>query len=70
VLRMSERLATRLAEDAGPDLSQQIDRAYRTAYGRPPSTEELPPVRAFAERHGLAAMCRGLLNSSEFLYVD
>ncbi|MDZ4686736.1 MAG: DUF1553 domain-containing protein [Planctomycetaceae bacterium] len=70
MLRMSDRLAARLVHDAGDDLSQQIDLAYRVAYGRRPALEEVPAVRAFAKRHGLPAMCRGLLNASEFLYVD
>ena len=32
--------AERVAAEAGPDPGRQIDRAYRTALGRPPTPEE------------------------------
>uniref|UniRef100_A0A7C2K204 DUF1553 domain-containing protein n=1 Tax=Schlesneria paludicola TaxID=360056 RepID=A0A7C2K204_9PLAN len=70
VLRMAERLATRLQNDVGDDAAQQIEALYRACYSRPPSADETALVRPFLDRHGLPAVCRGVLNSSEFLYVD
>ena len=44
--------------------------AVRLAYQREPTRDELTAMTAFAEKHGLAALCRTLLNSNEFLFVD
>jgi len=44
--------------------------AVRLVYQREPTEEELVAFAAFSEKHGLAAMCRLLLNSNEFLFVD
>jgi len=70
VLRMADRLAERLARQAGADIEPQIVLAYELAYGRQPEAHELKLTRSFVEEHGLAALCRVILNSSEFLYVD
>jgi hypothetical protein len=70
MLRMADRLAARLQHEVGDDVAQQIDALYRACYTRPPNPEETELVRAFIARHGLPAACRGMLNSSEFLYVD
>jgi mono/diheme cytochrome c family protein len=64
----SEHLARRLQTEAGPDRAAQIRRAFEIVLSRPPAPEEL---RKFQEFSGpLAAVCRVLLNSNEFLYVD
>ncbi|HEV3023336.1 MAG TPA: DUF1553 domain-containing protein, partial [Pirellulales bacterium] len=70
LLRMSERFAERLRDEAGDDLAAAIDRACRLAYSRPVAAEELPALREFAANHGLAALARVIFNSNEFLYVD
>jgi hypothetical protein len=67
---MAERAAERLRRDAGPDLDRQVVRAYELAYGRPPTARAAALVRPFAARHGLAALCRVIFNSNEFLQVD
>src|SRR5207247_8328167 len=41
----SRLFAERLAELAGPDKDKQIDRAFRLALGRPPSTPEVEQAR-------------------------
>lgn len=68
-LDMSRALAGRLTEDAGNDVAAQIDRACRLCYSRPATDEELATCRQLVERHGLAALCRVLLNTSEMIYV-
>jgi hypothetical protein len=70
VLRMSERFAERLEREAEGDAEQRVRRAYALAYAREPAAEELRVLLPFVERHGLAELCRVLLNSNEFLYVD
>jgi len=40
------------------------------AYGREPDVEEIELAESFIHQHNLAAMCRVLFNSNEFLYVD
>jgi hypothetical protein len=70
VLRMSDRWAERLTRDAGREPAAQIVRAYELAYGRSPTSAELERNQPFVSAHGLAAFCRVIFNSSEFLYVD
>ena len=55
-------------ETAG--LDAQAERAFLLALGRRPSADELASSRALVETHGLRALCWGLLNTSEFLYVE
>jgi hypothetical protein len=65
VLRHSEHFAARIAKDAHP-----VRRAFRLALLREPTTEEAERFAAYAQKHGLAAMCRVLFNSNEFLFVE
>jgi hypothetical protein len=68
VLRQCEHLAARLEREA-PDLPGRIDRGYRLLLGRAPSADEAVQLTAFAQKHSLAAACRVLVNSNEFLFV-
>jgi hypothetical protein len=70
VLRMADIFAERVEKDAGPDLGKQIARAFRIAYARRPTEEELATVRRVVEKHGLAVFARAIFNSNELLYVD
>jgi hypothetical protein len=70
ILRMADRFAERIRREAGGESAQQVAAAYRLAYTRPPNDEELARADRFVTRHGLPALCRVLLNSNEFLYVD
>jgi hypothetical protein len=70
VLRMSEALAERAVREAGADADAQVRTVYRLAYGREPEEKEREQVVRFVTEHGLAALCRVVLNSNEFLYVD
>ncbi|MBV9122011.1 MAG: DUF1553 domain-containing protein [Planctomycetes bacterium] len=60
--------AERARREAGPRPRDQVDRAFRLAFGRPPSSDEQHDALELVARHGLAALCRALLNSNEFLY--
>lgn len=69
VLHHSNLLAAR-AEKAGGSLADQIRAAVRLCWLRDPAPAEAADFLALAEKHGLPAVCRLLLNSNEFLFVD
>ena len=68
MVRQAEHLAARIAR-AG-DAAAQIDLAYRLTMSRKPTADESKELTTYAARHGLAQMCRVLLNANEFLFVD
>lgn len=75
-LDMATFLAAR-ASDGAPDNSAKITRAFEFAYGRAPSVMELElavksmsDLEAKTPGKGLVAICRAILNSNEFLYLD
>lgn len=70
MLRMAEKFAERVKMEAGPDVPAQITRAYWLAYGRSPAPNEITAARGAVEAHGLFVLCRALLNSNEFIYID
>ena len=70
VLRMADHFAQRVVGDAGGDLSNQVKRAAEIAWCRRPTDAESESMIRFAEQHDLPSLCRVLLNSNEFLYVD
>ena len=69
MVEQAEFFAQRVQRVAkAPD--QQVDRAYRLAFGRPPTRNESQAMTAYIERHGLANACRLLFNANEFMFVD
>jgi hypothetical protein len=70
VLRMADALAARVESEAGDDARSQADRAYWLSLSRPASGEDRAALGEFIQQHGLPALCRVLLNSNEFMYVD
>ncbi|MBS0261300.1 MAG: DUF1553 domain-containing protein [Planctomycetes bacterium] len=69
VLQQAERLATRLEHDAGTTPAAQIRRAFLLLNSREPDTFEIQAATELIQQYGLAAFCRALFNSSEFLFV-
>ncbi|MCX6598167.1 MAG: DUF1553 domain-containing protein [Acidobacteria bacterium] len=69
MVRMSEHLASRV-EAAGSSTTEQVSAAVRLVLNRPPTASELPLYRTYAEQHGLKNLCRLLLNTNEFLFID
>lgn len=51
------------------EVNEQVHRAFRLVSGRNASNDELAASGDLVRRHGLAALCRVLLNSSEFLFI-
>ncbi|KAA5546358.1 DUF1553 domain-containing protein [Roseiconus nitratireducens] len=68
-LDMADALAKRLESDSGNQLDGQIERAYALCYARSPTQTERQACRELARSHGLSALCRVLLNSSELIYL-
>lgn len=69
-LDMANALAARAAREAGADLDAQVERVFTLAYGRHPDSVERSAAVQLAQTHGLRAICRAVLNSNEFLYLD
>ncbi|QDT08302.1 F5/8 type C domain protein [Planctomycetes bacterium K23_9] len=67
-LDMSDFFAKRLeAETTVP--RQQIERAFRIAYGRDPNQQEVIDCTELVAQHSLRALCRVILNTSELIHV-
>ncbi|MEZ6063802.1 MAG: PSD1 and planctomycete cytochrome C domain-containing protein [Planctomycetaceae bacterium] len=69
VLHHAAHMARR-AEQSAPSRDDQVRQAVRRVWLRDPTTEELQSLTKLADEHGLEAVCRLLLNSSEFLFVE
>ncbi|MEM1068183.1 MAG: DUF1553 domain-containing protein [Planctomycetota bacterium] len=76
-LEMAHRFAADLAQQCDLRGRQQEDAqrhriqlAFERVTGRGPSDSELEQLSRYAERHGLANLCRLLFNLSEFIFID
>jgi hypothetical protein len=69
MVRYSEHFASRL-EGSAPTPATRIEQAFVLAYSRKPSLEELTMLDEYAQKHGLANLCRLILNSNEFVFVN
>jgi hypothetical protein len=69
VLRMSEAFAERVQTETN-DAASQVSRAWQLAVARDPTTAEQELSIQLVQQHGLAALCRGLFNSNEFVRID
>jgi hypothetical protein len=68
-LDMSRFFTDRLANECGSDEEASIRRAYQHCFSRLPSQDELAACQELVKAHGLDALCRVLLNTSEMIYV-
>jgi hypothetical protein len=64
------RALAKLLEASEADPGRRIAIACERAWGRPPTTDEAAEMRAYADRHGLASLCRLLFNANEFCFVE
>jgi len=62
--------AVAIVSAAGDPLDTQIAAAYRLALNRSPTREEAKELAAYAGKHGLTNLCRLILNSNEFMFVN
>lgn len=68
-LQMAKALAERLRKDCGDNRDAQIERAWQLCCSRVPGVEEFQSCGDLLDEHGLTALCRVLLNTSEMIYV-
>lgn len=69
VLHSSTHFAAGL-EKAAAMPEDRIRRAFALCFQRAPDAKELAGFTALNAEHGLAAVCRVLVNSNEFLFID
>jgi len=69
VFQMADDFANRMEREAGDSTVAQIKLVYLVAYAREADQQEVESAADFVREHGLAAFCRVILNSNEFLYV-
>jgi hypothetical protein len=69
VLNCSEQLARHVANEQTSVEAQVNSVVLRVLLRKPTSSEDTLMV-GYARQHGLAALCRVLLNSNEFLFVE
>jgi len=60
--------AERIVKEVGDRPEAHVERAFRLAFGRLPTAGERTAASKLVGQHGLAALCRALLNANEFLY--
>jgi hypothetical protein len=65
----ADAFARKLQAECPQGTAEQIDLAFRSTLGRSPTAAQLAEARSVAQRYGLEAVCRVLLNSSQFLYL-
>ena len=70
LIRQSEHFAERLAKEVPNDIAAQVERACKLVFQRTPSAEEKSELLAFVGKNGLPNLCRVLLNSNEFMFVQ
>jgi hypothetical protein len=66
----ARQFADRVVREAGDDPAAQVKRAFELAMGRDPDAEEAAALLEVVKTHGLANVCRAILNLNEFSFVD
>ncbi len=70
VLQQARLMAQRCEQNTPNGSSNdRVTQAFRLAYARLPSADELEAATRLANQHGLDALTRALLNSNEFLWL-
>jgi Protein of unknown function (DUF1553) len=69
IVRQCEHFADCVAKES-LDPAVQINRIYQLAMNRDATPTEIDRLRAYSKKHGMANVCRLLINSNEFMFVD
>lgn len=70
MVEAAQAFAQRLHKEVGEDPEALIARAFAIAVQREPDAEERAVCTNYLNSHGLAELCRSLMNLNEFAYVD
>ncbi len=68
--QQSRAFAERVRREAGENVDQQLDYAWRLALCRQPTEDERNRMRAFLAQESLEEVCRVILNLNEFVYPE
>jgi hypothetical protein len=69
MVKMAEHFAARV-EKSATDNEGRIDAACKLAYGRAANDVEKKTLGEIERKYGMASVCRVILNSNEFVFVD
>ena len=69
-LDMAGSLAHKVQSAGKFDLENQVAEVIKVAYQRKPENDEIARTKQLIRDHGLRALCRAILNSSELIYLD
>jgi len=69
VMQQSDLLAERLKREASSEAEEEVKLAFQWMFGREPDDYEKEISMDLIGKEGLAAFCRAMLNSSEFLFI-
>ena len=69
ILTMAKHMAEHV-ERAAATPEARVELAFRNALGRDPTAAERDALVQYAKTHGLANVCRVILNLNEFVFVD
>jgi hypothetical protein len=67
---MSEYFAARIQSEVGDEVAAQVDRAWQVSVARDPTEGERKLSAQLVTQHGLPALCRGLFNFHEFVWIE
>jgi hypothetical protein len=70
VIQQAKYLADRLEREVPGDSAGQVRRAFELAFQRQPTADELSACVAAIVDEGLLVVCRALLNSNEFAFLE
>jgi hypothetical protein len=69
MLEQSAAFADRVEREGGPSTPDRVQRAYRLAFARPATVQEVAAAEGFIATQGLPAFCRALYNANEFVII-
>ncbi len=70
ILQQAELFARRVESEAGSAGAAQLDHAFGLAFQRQPTAVEREACMRVLKEHGLAAVCRAIFNTNEFLFME
>ena len=69
-LDMAESLSQKILSGGERTGAAQVTEVFEAAFQRVPTQDEIAVGLDLVQNHGLGALCRAILNSSEFIYLD
>lgn len=70
MLQQADVMAADVLETAGNNKRRAVEQIFLRAFGRKPTANETLGATKLVKRHGLRAVCRAVLNSNEFLFLQ